>query len=392
MGDTMKRKDHDHDDTCGDSVADAPFTDEDRRFARKVSIGATDLLDQARASLATATEAYAAGDPQLARVLLAEARQLADLRAELPEGRVLETMPDLSVQLSAADGLVAACDSLLPLLQPEVLFQLTDKKLKESFAFKKGGTFNKKGKLKNTNSLTRTINLFFWLDKDQKCSNYCMISVFCFLKKDKNGKYKEIVKPAVDGFTEFYKFLYERMEEEGKKRKSGLPHDGKDVGGYAVDTPFFLPDTKGNPAVKCPCYTGQWRINAAGKRDKNGKHIQGEDRPGAKLPGLIEYFETAVLCLDTTPYTVLNSMRWRLRDGGIEIMNKKGEFIKPDKKGTTKLKDEVIDQGDASDAFKRALLDWIDRMKKTHGIKKIECDKDKKSDKKKSADKKKKKD
>lgn len=137
------------------------------------------------------------------------------------------------------------------------------------------------------------------------------------------------------------------------------------MNGYGVDTPFYDPFFE--QPVKCPCYLGSYRINEKGKRDdKANKHIGGSDPANAQRTGFVEYFETAVVCLDKKPYVVLNSMKWRT-DG------KKAEFL--DKFGNPTKTGKVQDLGDASDAFKRALLDWIKRAKKEHGMKDIDCGK-----------------
>ncbi|CTQ52739.1 hypothetical protein LP7551_01259 [Roseibium album] len=345
-------------------------------LAEKFTRGADLLLEQARSRFGLAMESYANGDRVAALSLLLETKDLADLRTDIPPDIPLQDDAPFAIRLSAADHILASCESVLPLLQPDLFLQLADKNLKKSFVFKKGGSFKGSKKTQDDTYCTeRCVNWFFWTDKKFKCKNICLISVFCFFEKDGKGNYTKLLQPAVNGFLDSYKKVNTDMGGDPKKRKSGLPHGGKDVGGYAVDTPFFHPGKSGVPPVKCPCYFGQSHIDDKGNDKEKGKHIRGEDRPAAHKTEYLEYFETAAICLDKKPFVVLNSIKWRVLDGKLQILNKKGKPLKNDGRGKSITKGEVIDQGDASPAFKRALLDWIERAKKLHGITDIECGK-----------------
>ncbi|ASP36283.1 hypothetical protein CHH27_26040 [Labrenzia sp. VG12] len=373
MGETMRKKD---DKTGGCDEGQLITNEADPYLVGKVTDAARVRLAQARAALAAATEALASGDLVTARALLEEARSLADLRADIPDYLQPELAEELSVLLGSADAILSARDALVSMLSPDYLLKLNKKLLKENFVFQKGGSFQGSKAQKDTYNTPYAINWYFWVDKKLTCKKLCMVSVFCFYKKNDKGEYTKLVTPAVDGFkkeyikdnTGFTRDVGDGDKKDGQKKKkpfNTLPHGGKDLGGFAVDTPFYHPRKSGNPAIKCPCYHAQKAIDDKGNAKKGGRHVGSFDTPAAKTMDVHEYFETAVLCLDKKPYVVLNSMKWRLAENGVEILNKHG---KPLEKG------QSMDLGDASPAFKLTLLDWIARAKKEHGIDEIECE------------------
>ncbi len=311
-------------------------------------------IAEARQSFSAAMETYAAGDPAISMGLLEEALR----NAEAAAGEVFHDTPaapdHLEPERLEAQSLCNTIASVFPLLQPELLMQLTDTELSRAFKFKKGGSFKGKGGQKASGIFKESRMIWrFYVDKNVNCQKICLVSVFHF-----RGKDKKIVVPAKKGFSQNY------IDSNTQPRhENTLPHGGKDVNGYALDTPFYHPFTERK--VECPCYPGKYRINEKGQEDDKAKrHIGGADPANAQKTGFVEYFETAVICFDKKPYVVLNSMKWRTDGRKAEFLNGKG---KPTKSG------KVEDLGDASPAFKRALLNWIKLAKAEHKIKDIDC-------------------
>jgi len=342
----MKREDED---TGTTSSSDLYLAEKEAR-ARRVQ------LADARETFAAAMETYAAGDPVVGLGLLREALRTLNAAARPADLPGLEAIELLKPEQLAAHSLCNTIESVLELFQPELFLQLAKDEFSRDFKFKKGGSFKGKG-TQNPTSIRDDSEMKwrFYVDKNVACKKLCLISVFHF--KDKN---KKIVKPAREGFSKSY-----RRAHTLPRHENTLPHAGEDVNGYSVDTPFYDPFLE--QKIECPCYPGNYRINDKGKKDdKAKKHIGGGDIANAQRNGFVEYFETAVVCLDKKPYVILNSMKWRTDGKKAAFLDKKGGLIKSGK---------VQDLGDASDAFKRALLDWIKRAKKEHSIKDINCSK-----------------
>jgi hypothetical protein len=331
---------------------DGVLTGVDLAFVEKAEAAARLNIEEAQKLAASGVELCAKGDPRAGLSILKEAKVQADIASFYPSGTTFEIKEALVETVKAAQNLSAVIQRLFRL--PNFFLKDANKEFEKTFKFKKGGSFTGSKKQQDTSISGISINWYFWIDKKVKCKNICLISVYHFRKKGK------VVSPLKKGFKKEY--IDTHTGRPGGK--DTLPHDGADVSGFAIDTPFYDP-ANGLKAVTCPCYLVQYSIDEAGKRTEKGKHLGSYDAPGALKSGYVEYFETVAVCLDKKPYVILNSMKWRTDGNTAEILGKNG---KPLKKGS-------MDQGDASPAFKRALLDWIKRAKKKHGIADIVCGK-----------------
>lgn len=319
-------------------------------LAEKAVAAARFHMSEAQNLVSAAMDLCAKGEPRAGQALLKKARQQSELASFSPSGITPEMKEVLEGINRAAHNLSLAIKRLFG--STSLFLKDPKKEFEGKIEFKKGGSFTGTKKQKDTLASGRSINWYFWTDKETKCKKICLISVFHFRKNVK------VVTPAKKGFKKSYIDTHTGRP----KGRDTLPHDGGDVNGFAVDTPFYDP-ANGLKAVKCPCYLIQYPADEAGDRAEKGRHVGGYDAPNAMKSGYMEYFETAAVCMDDEPYVILNSMKWRTNGGTAEILGKNG---KPLKKGK-------MDLGDASPAFKRALLDWIARAKKKHKIDEIDC-------------------
>lgn len=120
-----------------------------------------------------------------------------------------------------------------------------------------------------------------------KCKNLCLASIFHV--RDKNG---EIVIPPKGAFLPDY------------TPPGGIaPH----LNGYLVDAPIFK---DGRPS-KTPCMPSS-KIN--------GKTITAEDIPFFLEEGYTAHFETNLICIQDSPFTILGpSLRWTYTRGKTTI-------------------------------------------------------------------------
>lgn len=198
--------------------------------------------------------------------------------------------------------------------------------------YRKCGSFSKTT-YQNPTVGAPSLNFVFELDKECTCKAPCLLSVW-HLFDTKTGALKtEPFDKEKGGFSGDY------------NPPTGLPHGGKHVGGYGVDTPRCRMVDDKFCKNECPCMIGS-------KYDPVKRQLTGVDAPNAMKVGVSELFETVVICLkEDGSFEILGSMRWSAVRSSDEI---KLDVLK-----TPPGKDGKTDWGDISPPAKKAIANWI---------------------------------
>lgn len=221
----------------------------------------------------------------------------------------------------------------------------------QEYPFKKGcGSFvGTKAGLSDgpADGFKNRINFKFRLTRRDCCERICLVTVLHreFLENGLicNPPSTGSDRPPPDPFDAFIE---------------NLPLDDDDAeGGYIVDTKP-LKKAAGKLVVNTdPCFDAQ-QMKPLPKLDpanpakelpgETVPGVEGTDKPGDFKLGTAVFFETAAICVVPEPWTVLQTMRWKL------FRDKERNFVVE-----VLPKDGSIDWGASSGPFQKALKKWM---------------------------------
>jgi hypothetical protein len=169
------------------------------------------------------------------------------------------------------------------------------------------------------------IEFAFRLKDGVRCERLCMISVY-HIEEDATGR-------IVDPPSQAYKPTFDPL-------LGGVAPDSCAVGGYIVDAPETVLASPNGNLVLVPNFSPCMPTSLVA-----GQTVTARDTPDFLKPGFTAFFETCVVCLDTTPPIVLGTARWSHKNGHSDL-------------------DSPPDQPGPSGPFRDALKRWMDTHKK----------------------------